>query len=52
MQSSDVPTQNIMYTSLLETLFIDSFFSPMRTPYVVSGSEWEELKRKQRQEEL
>ena len=30
----------------------DSFFSPMRTVYVVSDSQLEELKRKQHQEEL
>ena len=41
-----------MYTSLFETVFADSFFSPMRTIYVVSDSQLEELKRKQSQEEL
>ena len=41
-----------MYTSLLDTLLADSFFSPMRTVYVVSDSQLEEIKRKQRQEEL
>ena len=41
-----------MYTSLFDTIFADSFFSPMRTVYVVSDSQLEEIKRKQRQEEL
>ncbi len=41
-----------MYTSLFDTFFTDSFFSPMRTVYVVSDSQLEEIKRKQRQEEL
>ena len=41
-----------MYTSLFETVFFDSFFSPMRTVYVVSDSQLEEIKLKQRQEEL
>ena len=41
-----------MYTSLFDTVFADSFFSPMRTVYVVSESQLEEIKRKQRQEEL
>ena len=41
-----------MYTSLFETIFADSFFSPMRTVYVVSDSQLEEIKLKQRQEEL
>ena len=41
-----------MYTSLFDTLFDDSFFSPMRTVYVVSDSQLAEIKLKQRQEEL
>ena len=41
-----------MYTSLFDTFFTDSFFSPTRTVYVVSDSQLEELKRKQRQQEL
>ena len=41
-----------MYTSLFDTLVSDSFSSPMRTVYVVSDSQLEEIKRKQRQEEL
>ena len=41
-----------MYTSLVGSFIADSFFSPMRTVYVVSDSQLEEIKRKQRQEEL
>ena len=41
-----------MYPSLFDTVLFDSFFSPMRTVYVVSDSQLEEIKRKQRQEEL
>ena len=41
-----------MYTSLFDTVLFDSFFSPMRTVYVVSDSQLEEIKRKQSQEEL
>ena len=41
-----------MYSSLFDSLFADSFFSPMRTVYVVSDSQLEEMKRKQHQEEL
>ena len=41
-----------MYTSLLDALIADSFFSPMRTVYVVSDTQLEEIKRKQWQEEL
>ena len=41
-----------MYTSLFDTLVADSFFSPMKTVYVVSDSQLEEIKHKQRQEEL
>ena len=43
---------NLMYSSLFEAVFTDSFFSPMRTVYVVSDSQLEEIKRNQRQEEL
>ena len=32
--------------------FSDSFFSPVRTVYVVSDNQFEEMKRQQRQEEL
>ena len=41
-----------MYTSLFDTVLFDSSFSPMRTVYVVSDSQLEKIKRKQRQEEL
>ncbi len=43
---------NVMYSSLFDAVFSDSFLSPMKTVYVVSDSQLEELKRKQRQEEL
>ena len=43
---------NVMYSSFLDSVFADSFFSPMRTVYVVSDSELEEIKRNQREEEL
>ena len=42
----------LMYSSLFDTVFADSFFTPMKTVYVVSDSQLEELKRKQHQEEL
>ena len=41
-----------MYSSLFDAIFANSFFSPMRTVYVVSDSQLEELKRKEHQEEL
>ena len=41
-----------MYSSLFDTVFADSFFTPMRTVYVVSDSQLEEIKRNKRQEEL
>ena len=41
-----------MYSSLFDAVFSDSFLSSMRTVYVVSDSQLEELKRKQHQEEL
>ena len=41
-----------MYTSLFDSFIADSFFSPMRTVYVVSDSQLEEIKHNQRQEEL
>ena len=41
-----------MYASLFDAVFADSFFSPMRTVYVVSDSQLEEIKRNQREEEL
>ena len=41
-----------MYSSLFDAVFADSFFSPMRTVFVVSDSQLEEIKRNQREEEL
>jgi len=41
-----------MYSSLFDAVISDSFFSPMRTVYVVSDNQLEEIKRNQRQEEL
>jgi len=41
-----------MHTSLFESVFSDSFFSPTKTVYVISDSQLEEMKRKQRQQEL
>ena len=43
---------NVMYSSLFDAVFADSFFSPMRTVYVISDSQLEEIKLKQRQVEL
>ena len=43
---------NLMYSSLFAAVFADSFFSPMRTVYVVSDSQLEEIKRNQSEEEL
>ena len=43
---------NVMYSSLFDAVLSDSFFSPMRTVYVVSDSQLEEIKRNQREEEL
>ena len=42
----------LMYSSLFDTVFADSFYAPHRTVYVVSDSQLEEIKRNQRQEEL
>lgn len=42
----------VMYSSLFDALFADSFFTPMRTVYVVSDSQLEKIKRNQREEEL
>ena len=44
--------QEIMYSSLFDSIFSDSFFAPHRTVYVISDSQLEELKRNQQQEEL
>ena len=43
---------NVMYSSLFDAVFADSFFTPHRTVYVISDSQLEELKRKQHQDEL
>ncbi len=52
MQSSYVLQKDTVHTSLFDTFFSDSFFTPHRTVYVVSDSQLEELKKKQNQEEL
>ncbi len=41
-----------MHTSLFEKVFLDSFFSPIKTVYVVSDSQLKEMKRKQGLEAL
>ena len=41
-----------MYSSLFYAVFTYSFFSPIRTVYVVSDTEPEEIKRIQREDEL
>jgi hypothetical protein len=41
-----------MYSSLFDAVFADSFFSPLRTVYVVSDSQLEEIKRNKREDEL
>ena len=41
-----------MYSSLFDAVIADSFVPRMRTVYVVSDSQLEELKRTQHQEEL
>ena len=43
---------NVMYSSLFDSVFANSFFTPHSTVYVVSDSQLEELKRKQHKEEL
>ena len=43
---------NVIYSSLFDTVLTESFFSPMRTFYVVSDSELKEIKPNQREEEL
>ena len=43
---------SVMYSSLFDTVFADSYFSPRRTVYVISDSQLEEIKRNQREEEL
>ena len=41
-----------MYSSLFDAVFADSFFCPMRSVYVLSDSQFEEIKRNQREDEL
>ena len=41
-----------MNSSLFDAVFADSFFSSMRTVYVVSDSQLEEIKRNKREKEL
>tara|TARA_Y100001968_G_scaffold96696_1_gene86669 strand:- start:268 stop:531 length:264 start_codon:yes stop_codon:yes gene_type:complete len=41
-----------MYASLFDTVFSEPFFVPNRMVYVVSDSQLEEIKRKERQMEL
>ncbi len=50
--SNRIPAQETMHTKLINAVFPDSFFSPIRTIYVISDSQLEEIKRKQRKEEL
>ena len=42
----------VMYSPLFDAVFTNSFLSHVRTVYVVSDSELEEIKRSQREEEL
>ena len=44
--------RTLMYSSLFDSVFADSFFSPMRTVYVISDSQLEEIKRNKRVEKL
>ena len=41
-----------MFPSIFYSSLANSFYAPSRTVYVVSDSQLEEIKRKQRQEEL
>ena len=43
---------NVMYSSLFDAVFADSFFPAGRTVYVVSDSQLEKIKLNQRKEEL
>ena len=45
-------SKDTMYTSVFDSFFSNSFIAPHLTVYVVSDSQLEEIKRKQRQEEL
>ena len=40
-----------MYSSLIDAVFVDSFFSQMRTVFVFSDSKLEEIKQYQREKE-
>ena len=42
----------VMYSPLFDSVFTDSFLSRMRTVYVMSDSQMEEIKRYKRQKEL
>ncbi len=42
----------MMYSTLFDTLFAESFISPRKTVYVVSDSQLDKIKREHRQEEL
>ena len=42
----------VMYSPLFDAVFTDSFFSRMRTVYVMPDSQMEEIKRYKRQKEL
>ena len=44
--------RDLMYSSVFDAVYSNSFFAPHRTLYVVSDSQLEELKKKQNQEEL
>ncbi len=41
-----------MYSSFFDAVFVDFFFSPIRTVYVISDSQLEEIKRNKRVEKL
>ena len=41
-----------MHSTLFDTVFANSSFSPMRKVYVISDSQLEDIKRNQRQKEL
>tara|TARA_Y100001968_G_C19220930_1_gene649677 strand:+ start:375 stop:599 length:225 start_codon:yes stop_codon:yes gene_type:complete len=42
----------VMYSSFFDAVFVDFFFSPIRTVYVISDSQLEEIKRNKRVEKL
>ncbi len=41
----------MIYSFISDSVFFDSFFSPMRIVYVVSESQLEKIKKKQHQED-